>query len=106
MAEIEEVIDLELVPIPPDTLASGKEEIIHLIETLLHDSGQEQLLSDNKIQIQIEQTFPTDQAIVIVLTFLSGVALEAFKMVILPGLKRRFEVKQRARRRGKKDKQK
>jgi hypothetical protein len=89
---------LELTPIPPDTIAAVKEEVHSLIEALLRDAGQEQLLADRQIDIHIEQTFPTDQAIVLGLTLLSSISLEVFKMIILPGLKKRFEVKRRAKR--------
>jgi hypothetical protein len=95
---LQEVIMLELIPIPPDTIASGKEEIQEFIETELRKAGVNHLLSDNHISIQIEQTFPTDQAIVVGITLLSGIALETFKTIVLPALKRKFEVKQRTQR--------
>jgi hypothetical protein len=95
MSDVHEVIELEIVPIPPDTIASGKEEILLIIESLLRDGGQGKLLDDGKVQVQVEQTFPTDEIIKIGLSLLSAAAMEAFKALILPGLKRKFEVRQR-----------
>jgi hypothetical protein len=98
MSEPVEVIELELTPVPPDTLASSKEELMPLIEAALRDAGREDLLSGKDIQIQIEKTFPTNEVIIVGLTFLSNVALETFKALILPRLRRRFEVRQRSKR--------
>ena len=68
-----------------------------LIEATLHGTGRADLLSDEHIQIQVEKTFPTDAAIMVGLTLLSGIALETYKKVILPVLKQRFEVRWRSR---------
>ena len=101
MSEIPEIVELELTPIPPDTLASAKKELIPLIKTTLHKSGRDGLLSDEHIQIQIERTFPTDAAIIVGLTLLSGIALETYKGLILPVLKEHFEVRRRSKRKSK-----
>lgn len=104
MPETPEVIELELTPIPPDTIASAKEELMSLIEATLREAGLEDLLSEEHIQIQIEKTFPTDAAIIVGLTLLSGIALETYKGLILPRLKKRFQVKERSRRKKQKGK--
>jgi len=97
MSEPLEVIELELTPILPDTIASAKEELIPIIEAALRDAGKEALLSEEHIQIQIEKTFPTDAAIIVGLTFLSQLAVETYKAIILPELKRRFELRQKSK---------
>ena len=97
MAAPVEVIELRLIPIPPDTIASAKQELMPLIEASLHEAGRESLLSEKQIQIQIDKTFPTDQAVIIGLTLLSGIAVETYKALILPRLKERFEVKQKSK---------
>lgn len=102
MPQNPETVELEIKPIPPDTVASVKEELIPLVETTLREAGRENLLSDEQIQIEIEKTFPVDQAIIVGLAFLSGIALETYKALILPKLKKRFEVKEKSR--GKKQK--
>lgn len=104
MTETPEIVELELVPIPPDTIASGKAELLPLIEATLQEAQQGDLLSEDHIQVEIEKTFPTDQAIIVGLTLASGIALETYKSLILPALKKRFEVKQKAK--GKKKKAK
>jgi hypothetical protein len=98
MSEAHEVVELELTPIPPDTIDSTKEELVSLIETTLREAQRADLLSDEHIHLQIEKTFPTDAAIIVGFTLLSGIALETYKELILPMLKRQFEVRQRARR--------
>ena len=101
MSEIREVFRLELTPIPPDTIASAKEELMPLIEATLRGTGRADLLSDEHIQIQVEKTFPTDAAIIVGLTLLSGIALETYKGLILPVLKEHFEVRRRSKRKSK-----
>ncbi len=101
MTETPEVIELELTPIPPDTIASSKEELMPLIEATLREAGRSDLLSDEHIQIQVEKTFPTDAAIIVVLTLLSQIAAETYKTLLLRAFERRFEVKQRSRRKKK-----
>ena len=96
-AVIRETIELEIEPIPPDTIASAKEELMPLIEAALREAGQAELLTTGQIQIQVERTFPTDQAIVIGLTLLSQIAIETFKGLVLPALKRKFKARKRTR---------
>ena len=96
-----ERIELIVAPIPPDTLASVKAELQQEIEAALRESGHEDLLTDGQIQIEIEQPFPMDEAIIVGLTLLSGMALEVFKATIIPRLRKRFEVKQQSKRQSK-----
>ena len=96
MSEQIETIELELRPIPPDTTASVKQEIMPLIETAFHQAGQPELLTNGQVEVEIERTFPTDEAIVVGLTFLAGIGLETYK-VILEVLRERYEVKERSR---------
>lgn len=97
-SEHELFIELELVPVPPDTVASVKEDITPLIASILRDGGHEQLLSDGQMQVQVEQTFPTDEIIKIGVTLLSSLAIEVFKSLILPKLKSKLEVRQKVKR--------
>lgn len=98
MPDIADVIELELTPIPPDTIASGKAEVLAIIEASLREHEQAQLLSDEQIQMTVEKTFPTDAVIIVGLTFVSQLAIETYKAVILPALKQRFQVRQRSKR--------
>ena len=101
MTEIIETITLEVIPIPPDTIASAKQDLVPLIERTLREAGRDNLLSDQDITIEFEMAFPTDTAIVVALTFACAMALETYKELILPLLKKRFQVKQKTRRKGK-----
>jgi hypothetical protein len=106
MSDPVEVIELELIPIPPDTIAAGKAELMPLVEAALDEAGQADLLSDQHLEIQIEKTFPTDEAIIVGLTFLSQAGIEVFKEFILPRLRQRFQVKQKSKRKKKSGKRK
>jgi hypothetical protein len=98
MPEFASEIELELTPIPPDTIASGKAEVQAIIEASLREHGQTQALTDEQIQVSLEKTFPTDAVIIVALTFASQLAVETYKAIILPALKKRFEVRQRSKR--------
>ena len=95
---VEERIELSVAPIPPDTLATVKAELLEEIEAALRESNHEDLLTSGQIQVEIEQTFPVDAAIIVGLTLLSGMALEVFKVTVIPRLRKRFEVKQQPQR--------
>jgi hypothetical protein len=98
MSEFAAAIELELTPIPPDTIASGKAELMAIIEASLREHGQTQVLADEQMRVSLEKTFPTDAVIIVGLTFVSQLAIETYKAIILPALKQRFEVRQRAKR--------
>lgn len=101
MSEVVEVIELEIRPIPPDTVSSVRGELVPLIERTLRDAGRESLLVDGEIRIDIGRPLSVDTVIVIGLTFLSQVALETYKKLLLPVLKERVEVRRKARRKKK-----
>jgi len=102
MPEPLESIELELEPIPPDTIASSKAELVSIIQQIFQEAGKEDLLSNGQIDIQVEKTFPTDAAMIVGLTFLSGVALETYKVLVLPALKKRFAVREKPKSKKKK----
>ena len=99
-----EYIELTIRPIPPDTVSSVKADLLPTIEAALREAGQEQLLTDGQMQIEVEQTFPTDEIIVVGFTLLSGIALETYKATVLPVLKKRFRAWQKRRRKSKRKK--
>ncbi len=92
-----EYIELTIQPIPPDTVSSVKADLLPTIEDALREAGRERLLTEGQIQIEVEQTFPTDEVIVVGFTLLSGVALATYKEIILPELKKRFKAWQKRR---------
>jgi len=93
-ATVPEKIELVVAPIPPDTLAVIEAELEQEIEVALRESGHEDLLTSGQIKIEVEETFPINEVIVVGFTLLSGMALEVFKATVIPRLKKRFEVKQ------------
>ena len=98
MSDTFDLIKLELTPIPPDTIASGKAEIMAIIEASLREHEQTQILADEQIRVVVEKTFPTDAVLILGLTFVSQLAIETYKAIILPAIKQRFQVRQRAKR--------
>lgn len=92
-----EYIELSIEPIPPDTVSSVKTQILPTIESALRQVGKEQLLAEEQIQVEVEQTFPTDAVIIVGFTLLSGVALETYKEIVLPELKKHFKAWQKRR---------
>ena len=56
------------------------------------------MLTSGEFQVEMEKTFPTDPAIVVGLNFLSQIALETYKTIVLPRLEKRFPVKEKRRR--------
>jgi hypothetical protein len=97
ISEEAQYIELIIEPIPPDTISSAKSEILPTIKNALREAGQEQLLDEKQIEVEVEKTFPTDEVIVVGFTLLSGIALATYTGIILPELKRRFKAWQKRR---------
>ena len=95
----QEIIELLLEPIPPDTLDTIKAELVPLVQEALREAGREQLLVDGEIRIEIEKTFPIDWvefskiATVAVFRLATGIAVACFKEFGIPAIKRRFKVR-------------
>ena len=94
--ELEE-IEVIAAPLPPDTVASIETELPHKIKTALQTADREQLLTKGEMQINIEKTFPTDDAVVLVFRLASEVAFETYKEIVLPNLKTDYKVLQKRR---------
>ena len=99
-----EYIELIIEPIPPDTLSSVKADVVPAIEAALREAEREQLLTEGQMQVEVEQTFPTDEVIVVGFTLLSEIALETYKAIVLPVLKKRFRAWQKRRRKSRRKK--
>jgi hypothetical protein len=96
MNDVVEFAELELRPIPPDTVASAKQDVEQLIQQALRTDEQTQLLPSPQVLVDVQRTFPTNEAIIVGLTFLAGIGLETYKFV-LDMLRDRFEVQERKR---------
>jgi len=101
-----ETIELLVAPIPPDTVATVKAEVVPEIQRILEESGNLKLWEDGEIKVEIEKTLSVEeQAVIVVVQLLSAAALEVFKLV-LTEWKKKFEVKKRKSRKKKKGKSK
>ena len=76
-------------------LRTVQAELEQEIEAALRDSGHEDLLTSGQIQIEVEENFPINEAIIVGLMLLSDIAVEVIKATVIPRLKKRFEVKQK-----------
>lgn len=103
----QEIIELLLEPIPPDTVDTIKAELVPLVQEALREAGREQLLVDGEIRIEFEKTIPIDWvglskiATVAVFTLVTLIAVENYKAFVIPTLKKRFKVKAKKRRKKK-----
>lgn len=87
---------LEIAPIQPKTVVAVQAEIRSKIEEILRENGKEDLLKNGEISVDVAENMPLDAGVIsVTLTLLSQVALETFKQVILPWLKRKYEVRQK-----------
>ena len=83
---------LTLEPIPPDTVASMRAELMPTIEMALRQNNKESLLENNEISLEMEHTFPTDQIVVVVAVMITTMAVKVFEEIILPELKKKYRV--------------
>jgi hypothetical protein len=103
----QEIIELLLEPIPPDTVNTIKAELVPVIQEALREAGREQLLVDGQIRVEIEKTFPIDWvefskiATTAVFRLATGIAVVSFEAFAIPALKKRFKVKAKKRRKKK-----
>ena len=99
-----EVIELILEPIPPDTVETIRAELVLRVRKALQDAGRERLLDNGQIQVRIEKTVPVDWypisllAISAVFTLATKLAVETYKAIVLPELKKWLKAKQREKR--------
>lgn len=96
MNDVVEFAELELRPIPPDTAASATQDVEQLIQQALRNDQHAQLLPSPQVLVDVQRTFPTNEAIIVGLTFLAGIGIETYKF-ILDILRERFEVQERQR---------
>jgi hypothetical protein len=100
----QEIIELLLEPIPPDTADTIKAELVSVVQEALREAGREHLLVNSEIRIEIEKTFPIDWvalskiATVAVFALATDIAVENYKAFVIPAIKKRFKVKAEKRR--------
>ncbi len=95
-------VDLWITPIPPDTVATVKTEIRSVIRQILEENGQIQLWDGKEIRVSVESTLGLGEQLVVVgVTLLSGMALETYKAIVIPELKKRFKLQEKPRKKSK-----
>jgi hypothetical protein len=86
-------MDNKQVQISVSSLTAEEIDIDAFI-TEVKQLAAERNLADSDIEFEIEQTFPVDGAILILLGFASKVAYDIWKEFILPELKERYRIRQ------------
>lgn len=90
-----EQIELAIRPIAPQTVETLKQQFVSDIRGALQEAGREDLLSEGHIQITDERTFPVDQLILIGISLASQIAIETYKQIVLPRLRRRYSIEEK-----------
>ena len=85
-------VELEIRPIPPDTVSSVRESFDEIVDAALAETGQTDLRRGGGVAVDLEQPFPGSE---ILIAIVSGIAIETFKEVVLPVLKRRLSIQER-----------
>jgi len=93
----QEIIELAIRPIPPDTVASIKEEILSEIEAVLKEKGQEKLLVGEDLKPEVEKTFPIDQIVILVIKAATPIAVWAVNEIVIPKLREKYGVDRKKR---------
>ncbi len=97
MTEPVQVLQVEITPFAPDTVSSVKSELTPLIEQVLRETQHEDLLKNSQIQVEIEKTFPIDEAIVVAISLGGKIAYDVWRDLILPRLKSRYSVREKSK---------
>jgi len=83
-----------VAPIPPDTVATVKSEIVPFTRQILEESGQAGLWDEGKIQVEVEKALSLEEELVVVgIQLLTTLAAKAFETLVLERWKERFELK-------------
>lgn len=90
-----EQIELAIRPIAPQTVETLKQQFVSDIRDALREAGREDLLNEGHIQITDERGFPLDQFILIGITLASQIAIETYKQIVLPKLRRRYSIEEK-----------
>ena len=92
--------EVEVAPIPPDTVATVQLEVEKYIADGLREKGQHDLLESQQIAVTVEETFPGAEVVHLLFTLSGGIAIETFRQVILPWLKRKYETRHKSKKEG------
>ena len=88
----QKTLRLTLTPISPDTVSEARAEFERTLEAEKARGTQDSATLRDDLVVRFERGFPVDASIIVALTFASGIALEAFKALILPRLQKRMHV--------------
>jgi len=100
-----EYVELLVAPIPPDTVATVKAEIVPIIQQILEEDNKSRLWEEGEIQVEVEKTLSLEEQLVVVgVQLVTAMAAKTFEVLVLPKLKKRFEVKKRKSKRKQKAK--
>jgi hypothetical protein len=90
-----ELFQLIVRPIPPDTVASVREEILADIEAALKEKGQEGLLTSEELHPELEKTFPVAELVILAIKAATPIAVWAVNEIIVPKLREKYGVERK-----------
>lgn len=93
---------LVLEPIPPETVTTIRRQLEEVIREELREAGQGDLLEQGAIRVEVAENFPVDPTIVAAIITVTGqFALETYKELVLPVIKKKYFVKKETKKKKK-----
>lgn len=87
-------VKLQVRPTGTESVDLIRDQLPKYIEQVMREDGKETLLTNNELQIELEETFPTTGVIIIGLQLLSQAAIEYWKYRLEKKLKEEYNVLQ------------
>jgi hypothetical protein len=87
-------VELLVRPFSYQDTATIKDQFEKEVRAALRESEQEKLLDEGQISVEIQQDFAMEGVVLVGLTFLSQIAVETYKQIILPKLRKRFSLEE------------
>lgn len=89
---------VELSPYPPDSTASIRGGIDALVREALEETGQQDLLAQDAIRIEVEENFPDGGVVVVLVSIATHVAAQVWDDIVWPRIVDRWNARLRAKR--------
>lgn len=84
-------LQIALRAIPPDTVEGIHPKLEQEVRSAVRNTPS---LDEKDIKVVVKDRFPVGDAILVLLEFVSAAALLAFKELVIPALKQKFQVEE------------
>lgn len=82
MTNASKVVELTVYPAPTIDLKTAQAQLTSKVEEALRTVGLTDLVAAGQIQVEPKRSFPSDQVVIVLVTFVAGIALESYKELI------------------------